>query len=60
MDAPSLRTSVEAPRGSRSPEPPKKKLGNKPRSIENHAYWCDFPIVAESSMCLLVLIGCLV
>ena len=60
MDAPSLRTSVEAPRGSRSPEPQKKKLGDKPRNIDNYAYWCDVPIVALSSMRLLLPIGCLV
>ena len=60
MDAPSLRTSVEAPRGSRSPEPQKKKFGDKPRNIENEAYWGHFPIVAVLSMCLLAPIGCLV
>ena len=60
MDAPSLRTSVEAPRGSRSPEPHTKKFGDKPRNIENYTYWGDFPIVAVSSMRLLVPIGCLV
>ena len=32
MDAPSLRTSVEAPRGSRSPEPQKKSSATSPET----------------------------
>ena len=38
----------------------KKKLGDKPRNVENYAYWRDFLIVAGTSIRLPVIIGCLV
>ena len=50
MDAPRIRTSVGAPRGGRSLEPQKKKLGDKPRNIENYAYWRDFHMAAGDSI----------
>ena len=37
-----------------------KKLGDKPRNVENYAYWRDFLIVAGTSIRLPVIIGCLV
>ena len=50
MDAPSIRTSVGAPRGRRSLEPQRKSSATSPENVENYAYWRDFHIVAGTNI----------